>query len=152
MAKFSFVARIAFGSISVAIAWCAPNFNPIIERIPLPVPTSRSSVSFLIYFLSWEMQSFVVSWDPLPNAVPGSISITISSSFLSERVSQVGLITILSSKRNGLKNTFQLLIQSSSSVTPKVISPLPIGKNADNSSIFAFILAITACKSSFSST
>ena len=26
--------------------------NPMIERIPLPVPTSRSSVSFLIYFLS----------------------------------------------------------------------------------------------------
>ena len=42
---------------------------------------------------------------------------------------QVGLITMLSSTRKGLKNSFQLLIQSLSSVSDTESSPLPTSTN-----------------------
>ena len=43
---------MAFGSISVPKADFAPNFNPMIDKIPLPLPTSSSTVSSVIYLRS----------------------------------------------------------------------------------------------------
>ena len=81
----SVVVHILIGCIdrtrirSVPTECFAPNFNASIPRIPLPHPTSKISVSSVTYFLSWRMQSCVVSCIPVPNAVPGSIWITILS-------------------------------------------------------------------------
>ena len=70
------------------------------------------------------MQSCVVSCFPVPNEIPGSISIrnlSLSSSFNS---SQVGLIKISSIVKEE-KYFFQLLIQSKSSVSEEEITPDP---------------------------
>ena len=73
----------------------------------------------------------------VPNAVPGSISTTIVSSVWSSNVSHVGLITICSSKRIGLKNFFQLFTQSSSFVLSNEIVPAPISIKPFNLSSIA---------------
>ena len=70
----------------------------------------------------------VVACVPVPNAIPGSNSITIS---LSNGVysSQDGFTTIFSPMRSGWKNCFQLLAQSSSWISLQLITPEPLSKN-----------------------
>ena len=112
-------------SRSVPTTSLAPSFNATIDKIPLPHPTSSTFGCFpSTYFCNCRMQSCVVSCFPVPKEIPGSISIrnlSLSSSFNS---SQVGLINI-SSMVKEVKYFFQLLIQSRSSVSEDVMTPLP---------------------------
>ena len=89
---------------AIATKVVSKTLRHLLNRDDNPLPASSISSPSFMYFLSWPMHSLVVSWEPVPNAVPGSISITISSSVASSGTSsQVGLMMILSYSLNGLK-------------------------------------------------
>ena len=93
---FSFTASSAQGSRSVPTACFAPSFRLMMDRMPLPVPTSSSTVSGVRYLRSWRMHSWVVSCMPVPKAVPGSIWIRSLSRSSGCTSSQEGLIRMSS--------------------------------------------------------
>ncbi len=130
---FSIADLVACSSISIPSTALAPSFLARIDSIPLPLPASKTVEFSFKYFLRLRIQSFVVSWEPVPKDIPGSISMTRSFSLTSDNSSHVGLIRISSSMRNGLKNCFQLLSQSLSSVSEISMFPLPIETKLDNS-------------------
>ncbi len=100
----------------------APNWAAAMERIPDPVPTSRTERPlFLSLFSKDSIQSFVVAWVPVPKAIPGVISIGISPLF-NRILAQGGFTTNLDPTRRGLKNLFQFSPQSCSGMEAASIS------------------------------
>lgn len=65
------------------ISTFAPTLLAAIAKIPLPVPTSITSLSFFTYLDIASKQAFVVSWCPEPKDKAGSIMISILSSLAS---------------------------------------------------------------------
>ena len=132
---FSRATRTAASSISMPRISRLPSRAPQIERIPEPQPTSRiffSSGCSPRYFSISFMQSDVVSCVPVPKAIPGSISMTSSSSF-GVYSSQVGFTTMRSVTLVGLKNSFHLSFQSPSSTMFSVTVRLPRSACCPNS-------------------
>ena len=80
------------GSMSMAVTSFAPSSAAPMARMPLPVPTSMTRSPPLRASSSSSMHMPVVSWVPLPKAMPGSISITLSPGWASYS-SQVGFTT-----------------------------------------------------------
>ena len=105
--KFSLATSIENSSISVPYTSPAPNSFPAIISIPEPVPISIivllvkscSSINF--------NRSEVVGCEPVPKALPGSSSITNSSSCFSYSL-QVGFTTNFSLTFSTNKYFFQL--------------------------------------------
>ena len=94
----------------------APSFAAAIESIPDPLPTSNTLYPPCIYFSIILIQSIVVSCVPVPKAMPGSISMTVSPS-LGSYSRHVGFTTIVLESFVGLKYSFHLSRQSTSSST-----------------------------------
>ena len=95
-AQFSATASTAHWSRSVPTAWPAPNISARIDRMPLPVPTSRSLAPGVMYLRSCLTQSWVVSCIPVPKAVPGSMCSTVLSRSSTFTSSQEGITRISS--------------------------------------------------------
>ena len=102
-----------------------------IPNMPLPVPMSNTLSPSVIYDFNAPRQSCVVSCEPVPNAVPGSISISLRLPSRSSGLSSAGTSSQLGLMRKssiliGLKNFFQLSRQSVSLVSPSSMRPSPI--------------------------
>ncbi len=81
---------------------------------------------------------------PVPNAEPGSISITISFLFTSAGISShVGFIIILLAIRNGLKFSFHLSFHSTSFSIEYLIAGISTGINFCNFFIRVFMSFIS---------
>ena len=110
---FSLATRTATASRSVASTRFAPMWAAAMASIPVPVPMSMAVSPGFTYFSTSLTHMPVVSWVPVPKAMPGSISITWSPGAVST-VSQLGLISMCAPRRKGLNAFFQLSVQSSS--------------------------------------
>ena len=100
-AMFSRATRTASGSMSTASTSFAPSIAAPMARMPLPQPTSMTRSPGRRASSSRAMHMPVVSWVPLPKAMPGSISMTRSPS-LGSYSSQVGFTTRRFPARKGL--------------------------------------------------
>lgn len=100
MAAFSAATRTAVASISTPTAWDAPSSTAPMDSTPLPQPMSSIRHPEVTYFSSMARQRRVVSWVPVPKAMPGSSRI-ITSPGSREQLSQEGQMTMCSPTRRG---------------------------------------------------
>ena len=76
---FSPAVRTHMGSMSTPSATFAPSFSAAMARIPEPVPMSSTRSPPLTRLSSVSRQREVVSWVPVPKAMPGSMTILMRS-------------------------------------------------------------------------
>ena len=70
---FSAVTRMAFSSMSQAVAWRPPSSRAVQARMPLPQPTSRILAPLSSSLSSCSMHIRVVAWEPVPKLEAGSM-------------------------------------------------------------------------------
>src|SRR3989344_838257 len=115
-----------------------PSLAAVMARMPEPVPTSRT----LCPLMAWDRLSaalrhiLVEAWEPVPNAMPGSISIIILQRLFAAFL-HVGFIIILLETLIDLIPSFHLLSQSAS---PK-IHPLYVHPYASSLFFSAFFFS-----------
>ena len=90
---FSAATRTAMASRSVASTGLAPIWAAAMASMPVPVPMSITRSPGFTYFSTSSTHMPVVSWEPVPKAMPGSISISWSPGRRST-VSQLGRTTM----------------------------------------------------------
>ena len=127
MRTFSAATRTATRSMSMASTSFAPMWAAAMARMPVPVPTSMAVLPGCTYFSTSSTHMPVVSWVPVPKAMPGSISITLSPGSTAQS-HQPGLMSMCLPSRRGLKDFFQFSAQSSSAKVCWRISSLPASK------------------------
>ena len=118
---FSSVAFRASGSMSIASTVFTPSIRATMARIPLPVPMSSMRSPPRTKRSSAASERRVDSCVPVPNAMPGSISTTMSPGPVSAS-SQGGRTTMRSPTREGLKYSRHLCRHSSPTMSTSLLA------------------------------